>query len=206
MKARSLSVSLVAVATLLFPLAANAEKPAAAAPTSHAPSPAPQPPPAAAPHADAHEEKGEHEGEERRWVFGAAFVGLGPVAQKEEATAAIGGGVFGEYTFVPGWFQAEVGVRFLAEGKEKTVMPIDILLKKPFELDHSAEAFIAAGATIVPTIAGEGETTAGVATAVGSYFWVSQHVGLVFEVNYNLLFEEEPLSELGGAVGIAYGL
>ena len=139
-------------------------------------------------------------------MFGAAFVGLGPVAQKEEATAAIGGGVFGEYTFVPGWFQAEVGVRFLAEGKEKTVMPIDILLKKPFELDHSAEAFIAAGATIVPTIAGEGETTAGVATAVGSYFWVSQHVGLVFEVNYNLLFEEEPLSELGGAVGIAYGL
>lgn len=151
------------------------------------------------------EGEGEKEGEERRWVFGAAFAALGPVGRKE-ATAAIGGGVFGEYTIIPSWLQAEASVRFLAEGSEKLVMPVDLLLKKPFELDHGAEAFIAAGGTIVPVLSGEGETAGGLATAVGSYFWLNQHAGLAFELNYNLIAEAELVHELGGALGVVYGL
>jgi len=44
------------------------------------------------------------------------------------------------------------------------------------------------------------------AQAGGSYFWLNQHAGLAFELNYNLLAESELVHELGGAIGVVYGL
>lgn len=120
-----------------------------------------------------------------------------------------GGGIFAEYTVVPNWLAIELDVRLLAahEGTEfGGELPIDLLLKKPFELSEMLEAYIGIGATVVPNLHG-GDHNAGIASVVGGYYWLSDHFALNAELDYNLLLAAPVVvQEVGASIGVALGI
>jgi hypothetical protein len=108
-----------------------------------------------------------------------------------------------ERVLVPGWLDAEVSV-LVAPGSGGLTLPIDLVLKKPFELSRSVEGFIGLGLATEWLEAGESETAYGAASQLGVYYWLDRHFALVFEGEYNLLLSPETEHEIVLASGGAY--
>lgn len=108
-----------------------------------------------------------------------------------------------ERTLVPGWLAAELHV-LLAPGAHGLTLPVELLVKKPFELSPEVEAFVGLGLATEWIKAGVYEPQYGFASVLGSYFWVNPLFGLVLETDYSLLSSREIEHELvlaaGGAV------
>lgn len=87
----------------------------------------------------------------------------------------------------------------IAEGN--TIVPIDVLFKKSFELG-SFNPYVGVGPSVSIDIEdGEAETSAGCAFAAGTYFWLSDHVGIDFDVEYSLVSKNGTAQDLVIAVG-----
>jgi hypothetical protein len=132
-------------------------------------------------------------------------------ADSLEHNGSFGGGFFAEYTAVPGWLAIELDVRLLGAWEVDAFhgeLPIDLLLKKPFELSEKVELYIGLGGTVVPIlITANPQVLGGLASVVGGYYWLTAHVALAAEVDYNLLFGAPyVIQEVGGSAGVALGL
>jgi hypothetical protein len=173
---------------------------------------------------DAHEraalhEEALHEEDEGRNVLSLKLAGLeivapgvesaGPVSGEEpegeqgRVLRRVGVSLGVERVLVPGWLDVEVSV-LLAPGRGGLTLPIDLVLKKPFELSPTIEAFVGLGLATEWLEAGEAETAYGAASQVGVYYWLDPHFALAFEGEYNLLLSPETEHEIVLASGGAF--
>lgn len=173
---------------------------------------------------DEHAEANEHEGHEDvgHNVLSLKLAGLeivvpgvesgGPVTSAEEEVAEdgeetevlrrVGISLGVERVLIPGWLDAELSVLF-APGPNGLTLPIDLVLKKPFELTRELEACIGAGLATEWFEDGEAETAYGISTQLGGYYWVDPHVAIVLDGEYNLLLHPETAHEFVIASGAA---
>lgn len=113
-----------------------------------------------------------------------------------------GGGAFVEWTAVQGWLELELGARYL--GGHGHLLPIDLLAKKPFHLTDTVHPYLGLGPTFVLAFADGTSVHYGLATVAGSYLWLAKHIGLLAELNYNLVYEDGAVHEVGAAAGLAF--
>lgn len=108
-----------------------------------------------------------------------------------------------ERTLIDGWLATEINV-LLSPGEGGPTVPVELFLKKPFALSPMAEPFVGVGLATEWLQAGEYEPQFGLASVLGSYFWVDPSLGLVLETEYSLLLSRETEHEFvlagGGAV------
>lgn len=171
---------------------------------------------------DEHSESAEHEGveEEGRNVISLKLAGLeivapaaeeggGPVggeepeAEGDRVLRRVGVSLGVERVFVPGWLAAEVSV-LLAPGTGGITLPIDLVLKKPFEFSHEFEGFLGLGLATEWFEAGESETAYGISSQLGMYYWMNPHFALALDGEYNLLLHPETEHEFVVASGGAF--
>ena len=139
--------------------------------------------------------------EESNWLLGVKGVQLNAFSDEGASTSGGGVGVFIERTVMPGWFELELSPSVVwVEGG--TVVPIDLLLKKPFHLDESFCPYFALGPTLSLAFKEEAtEVGVGAAFVVGAYIWFGEAIGLDVEVDYALLDENGFVQELTFAAG-----
>jgi hypothetical protein len=153
-----------------------------------------------------HEGKGHEEHEEHhRFVTGVNAIALGAIAHGH-AIGEYGGGGFFEVVAIPGWLEFELGAHYLRTAEKTNVVPIDLLVKKPFHPLPWLNPYVGLGPTFIPAF-GNGEKSfhAGLATEAGAYFWVSHRVGISAEINYNLVSESGLVQEVAGLSGVVVG-
>ena len=150
----------------------------------------------------AHGEHGQHA--HREFFLGAHFAALGSF-KGDEKESHLGLGGFFEVSAIHGWLEIEFGLRMLS-GKDGVEIPLDLVFKKPFHLNSWIHPYVGLGPTVLLT-PGSSESAAhiGLATAVGSYFWLTRHTGLTAELNYNLISDGGAVHEVGGAAGFVLG-
>ena len=132
----------------------------------------------------------------------------GPAGEEPESTEdrvlrRVGVAIGYERVLIPGWLEAELSVLF-APGGEGLTLPIDLVVKKPFEFSSSVEGFVGLGLATEWFEDGESETAYGMSTQLGAYYWTSSNFGLVFEGEYNLLLHPETAHEFVLESGAAF--
>jgi hypothetical protein len=108
-----------------------------------------------------------------------------------------------ERVLVPGWLEAEITALF-APGAGGLTLPVDLVLKKPFEFSHEWEAFVGLGLATEWFEAGEQETAYGLGTQLGAHYWLDEHFAIEVEGEYNLLLHPETAHEVVAAIGGAF--
>lgn len=107
-----------------------------------------------------------------------------------------------ERELIAGWLEGEVSV-LLAPGQGGLTLPVDILLKKPFELSPSTEVFVGLGLASEWFEAGERETGYGIGTQAGGQYCLAPRLAVAVEAEYNLLLHPDTAHEVvipaGGA-------
>jgi hypothetical protein len=126
-----------------------------------------------------------------------------PEAEGDRVLRRVGVEIGLERVLLPGWLEAELSV-LIAPGTGGLTLPIDLVLKKPFEFSPSLEGFIGLGLATEWFEAGERETAYGAASQLGVYYWLDRHFGLAFEGEYNLLLHPETAHEFVLASGAAF--
>jgi len=168
---------------------------------------------------DEHGGAGEHvEHDEGHNVISLKLAGLelvvpgvdggGPITAEEggeeesEVLRRVGVSIGIERVLIPGWLDVEMSV-LVAPGPHGLTLPIDLVLKKPFELSHRLEACIGAGLATEWYEDGKAETAYGLSTQLGGYYWVDPHWAVVLDGEYNLLLHPETAHEFVLASGAA---
>lgn len=136
--------------------------------------------------------------------------GGGPITSEEdeggeaesEVLRRVGVSLGIERVLIPGWLDAEMSVLF-APGPNGLTLPIDLVLKKPFELGRHVEACIGAGLATEWYEDGQAEVAYGLSTQLGGYYWIDSHWAVVLDGEYNLLLHPETAHELVLASGAA---
>ena len=138
--------------------------------------------------------------------------GGGPVTAEEgseggeeegdEVLRRVGVAIGIERVLIPGWLDVEMSLLF-APGPNGLTLPIDLVLKKPFEITHDLELCVGAGLATEWFEDGEAETAYGVSTQLGGYYWVDPHWAIVLDGEYNLLLHPETAHEFVLASGAA---
>ena len=138
---------------------------------------------------------------ESEWVLGAKAVQLSEFPDEGEALFGGGIGVFVERTVLDGWMEVELSGSLVRVDGEEWVIPLDLLLKKPFHFGLFCP-YIAVGPTVA-FVRAEDETEAffGAAAVLGAYIWFSESVGVDIEVDYAILAENGVQHELTFAAG-----
>ena len=107
----------------------------------------------------------------------------------EDGHSSLGSGVgaFYERAVIEGWLDVELSL-IGAQVDEHRVVPVDLLAKKPFEINHSFTAYVGGGGTItVEEREASTDTEFGVALIAGVYLWPSEHWGIDVEVDYKYM-------------------
>lgn len=138
---------------------------------------------------------------ESSWILGAKFVQLNAFPDGGESSSGAGAGVFGESTLIHGWLELELSASIVSI-KDETIVPVDVLLKKPFHFGKIFCPYFSLGPT-VSFVFEEDETTPyfGVAAVVGTYLWFNDSFGLDLEIDYAVLDEGELVQEITFAGG-----
>lgn len=108
---------------------------------------------------------------------------------------------------VAGLFEVAVGAAALL-GERSTVFPIDLLLKKTLRVAPRVGFSIGLGPTVAIVVHEEQPTSHvfGGAANAGFLLWLDHDFGILVEATYELRFEDEPIHDIEGAVGVAWGL
>lgn len=130
----------------------------------------------------------------------------GPVAQFTQGESFLGGGIspFYERNVIPGWLEIEAAIA-AAWVESETVIAFEVLLKKPFHVNHVVNPYAGLGPEVALLITPHGNRTRfGFVFASGSYFWFREGPwGLDVELAYVLLFDGDPVHELALEAGFA---
>lgn len=141
--------------------------------------------------------------EETSWLLGLKGVQLTAIPSEGETLIGGGLGLFAERTAIPGWLEIELSASFVRiESENEWIVPIDVLLKKPFHVGSGVCPYLAIGSTVSLVTDGEGLTVGvGGVVVVGTYIWLSDSWGIDVEVDYALLYEEGVQHEVTVAAG-----
>ena len=136
-------------------------------------------------------------------IWGAKFVGLS-VFNRGHDEQYYGPGIFLERVLIPHLLETEVTTA-AAMNSHGVLVPVDILLKKPFNLHPRVEPFIGAGLALAIHVAdGHALMYPGAIFSGGTSIWLSRHVGLTLEVDYSMMSHEGLTTELELAAGAAW--
>ena len=139
--------------------------------------------------------------EETSWLIGIKGVQLSAFPEDGEALFGAGFGAFVERSLIPGWVEVELSASVVRiEAEEAWIVPIDLLLKKPFHFGDFCP-YIAVGPTVVYVGGEERAWFAGGAAVVGAYLWLNEAWGIDFEVDYAIVDENGIQHELTVAAG-----
>jgi len=124
-----------------------------------------------------------------------------PTFLEMEEHLVFGGGPFYERVLVPNMLEVEFAV-LMCRGNGSTVMPIEVLLKKPFHPGRHLTAYLGVGPSL-DIVFHEDETmfVPAIVAAGGGYIWVNSHIGLDLEVTVGHLFEHPGLQEVVMSTG-----
>jgi hypothetical protein len=122
--------------------------------------------------------------------------------EESEVLRRVGVSIGIERVLIPGWLDVEMSVLF-APGSSGLTLPIDLVLKKPFEIGQHVEACIGAGLATEWYEDGKAEIAYGLSTQLGGYYWIDPHWAVVLDGEYNLLLHPETAHELVLASGVA---
>ncbi|MEM9691007.1 MAG: hypothetical protein AAGA56_00545 [Myxococcota bacterium] len=137
-------------------------------------------------------------------------VGLWGVAEREHGETVYRPGFFVglsyERVILHDWLEVEVSVPLatLEAEEPELIMPMDLHFKLPFHPDPSLSPYLAAGPALDLILRPDLEVFPGISFAVGTYWWITDRIGFDFEVDYNLVFEDELVHELLFATGPVY--
>lgn len=185
--------SVLLTAGLLVPASGLAQEPAEARES-----------PAAAPEASAGSEE-EPEAETPDYLGMLSFrIIAGSSRAYPDNTWVFGFGVQGEID-LGGYFELVLGGGVLL-GEASEVFPVELLVKKTLELAPEVGIYAALGplAAVVTEPEHPTEVLFGGTASVGILLWHTREFGLFVEATYQLLFEEEPVHDIEGAVGIGW--
>ncbi len=136
-------------------------------------------------------------------LFGVRGIGVLAFDLGEGGDALPEGG-FGlayERTLVPSWLELEVSTNALF-AEHGVVLPLDIVLKKPFHVSHRFDPFVGLGAVIAFGVGEERFVAPGAIASGGMYVWASTQWGWSFELDFAAVKEPEDwLLELEFASG-----
>lgn len=124
-----------------------------------------------------------------------------PALEKDVSLHGVGGGLFVERSVFRHLMEVELSVSAIAlEGN--AVVPIDLLLKKPFHLGPHFNPYVAFGPAVsIDIVDGDADANGGIAFATGAYYWFDDHFGLDLDFDYTLVFK----GDLGHELQIALG-
>ena len=136
------------------------------------------------------------------------ILGVGGATELELANGSLhaGGNVMVEWDAIENWLEFEVGASLLAADRGVEA-PVDLLVKKPFQLTRWAEVMIGIGPEVVLVSNPATKSTyfGGVA-ALDFMFWPwGRHVGLWVEPEYDLVFRDGLSHGLGSSAGLLLG-
>jgi hypothetical protein len=116
----------------------------------------------------------------------------------------LGGGVFFELTLAPQALALEISAKWMsaAAGYE---LPLDIMLKVPFHVSRVLHPYLGAGFVAVLAVDDGVAAHFGGGVIGGSQFWLTDQVGLLAELCFNLLYGHGLIREFGGALGVVFG-
>ncbi len=96
--------------------------------------------------------------------------------------------------------EASAGVLFESEGQ---LFPIELLLKFPFHFGEAVEIFVGGGPSL--TIhSSHGDVSVGAVLALGAFYWLGHHVGLLAEVDNTICAHDGAVDEIALDLGVAY--
>lgn len=90
-------------------------------------------------------------------------------------------------------------------GDEGVVVPIDLLIKKPFRLTRNFEFLVAAGPEVVQVTGAKGGTYFGGGLGLDFMFWPTRRFGLWVEPEYAFVFRAGVSHGLGSTGGLLVG-
>jgi hypothetical protein len=143
--------------------------------------------------------------EHTTWILGAKLVQFnawnpGDGESPNQTVTGVGGGLLIERTVVEGWLEVELSASGVVTG-EGVAVPIDVLLKKSFEFGR-LNPYLGLGPSIsIDIVDGEAEVSPGCAFAVGSYIWITDHVGMDIDLDYALVSNHGVAQELTVSLG-----
>ena len=126
------------------------------------------------------------------------------VPDAEEIHHHLGGGVFFELTLVPQALELELSLKWMSAASGYA-LPLDIMLKVPFHVNHVLHPYLGAGFIAVLAVDNGVAGHFGGGVLGGSYFWITDQVGLLAELCFNLLYGHGLIREFGGAIGVVFG-
>ena len=150
-------------------------------------------------HDEGHDEgHGGHHGHRPHHRYFLGVLGTGLAVLADEGTSShFGVGAFFEIEAIAGWLEFELSLRVLS-AQTGVELPIELLIKKPFHVNHWFHPFLGIGPALVPAFLDEGNSVhGGGAAAVGAHFWITSDVALMAEFNYNLIYDNGLVHELG---------
>ena len=151
-----------------------------------------------------HEE--EHEAPEPRLIVGVTGAMAAQFPSEGENGVHFGAGARLAWVAVPERLEVEVGMHAIFTS-EATELPVDLLLKSVFPVNHWLHPYMGVGATLVPAIGHDAtHIGAGAVVSAGTYFWFTHRVGALAELNYNLVrIDNTTVHEAFVAVGVVFG-
>jgi hypothetical protein len=134
-------------------------------------------------------------------------LGVGGAGEFElgEGSFHQGANVFVEYEAIDDWLELELGASLLF-AEAGVEIPIDLLVKKPFQLSRRVEFMPGLGPELV-SVSGTGKdgTFGGIEFALDFMFWPSGRVGLWIEPSYDIVFRDGISHGVGGTGGLIFG-
>ena len=120
-----------------------------------------------------------------------------------EAGYWVGTGLVFEHAFATSGLEVELSWASLHGDHGGSVVPIDLLIKVPMHVSHHLDLFVGAGPALQFRPGATHPLAAGGIATGGGWLWVSEHIGLLVELDYAVVLAEQPTHELEAAMGVA---
>lgn len=137
-----------------------------------------------------------------RNVFALELIGGTAIDAQGERHNRAGAALLFEQPIIPRWLAGEISVGTTVS-EHGTFIPVELLLKVPLNVTTNWQLYAGAGPAMVYDYAHREASFGGVAS-VGTFYWLSQRVGLVFEIDYLILHANGAEHEIEGAAGVAW--
>lgn len=135
------------------------------------------------------------------FIVGAKASYILALEEGNTGTSLAGLGLFIETELIHHWVEVEFSARVV--GGPDMRVPVDTIFKVPFHPGFNTHLFIGGGPSAVYH---HGKFYYGGVASVGALYWFTETVGLIGEVNYNLISDHGAISEFGFNFGAAYHL
>ena len=130
-------------------------------------------------------------------VIGMRSVGGG------DAGYWVGTGLVFEHEFAVTGLQLEVSWASLHGDHGGSVVPIDLLVKWPVRIGPHVDLFVGLGPALQFRPGAASQLAGGAIASGGGWLWVSEHIGLLVEIDYAVMLAEQTTHELELAMGVA---